>query len=47
MKKNICYLLALFFLLSMNDAKALEPIGGVANQGYDAGTYGNYDGVGI
>ena len=39
MKKNICYLLALFFLLSMNDAKALEPIGGVANQGYDAGAF--------
>ena len=39
MKKNICYLLALFFLLSMNDAKALEPIGGVTNQGYDAGAF--------
>ena len=39
MKKNICYLLALFFLLSMSDANALEPIGGVANQGYDAGAF--------
>ena len=39
MKKNICYLLALFFLLSMNDAKALEPLGGAVNQGYDAGAF--------
>ena len=39
MKKNISYLLALFFLLSMNNAKALDTVIPVQDRGYDAGAF--------
>lgn len=43
MKKQICCLLAMVFLFSVGEAKAVEPASGLVDYGYDAGAMNTMD----